>query len=115
MELKPFELSNLVWSYAKLSLAPMHLFKAVSTRLQNRYEGEFKVQCLSTVAWAFATLRQRNSALFASLAKELVSRVSDMKPQEISNTLWAFAKSQGGRGTCQHPALFQGLSRAALE
>eukprot|EP00929_Paragymnodinium_shiwhaense_P014162 TRINITY_DN122043_c0_g1_i1.p1 TRINITY_DN122043_c0_g1~~TRINITY_DN122043_c0_g1_i1.p1 ORF type:complete len:971 (+),score=208.63 TRINITY_DN122043_c0_g1_i1:155-3067(+) len=113
-ELKPFELSNLVWSYAKLSLGPLPLFKAVSQRLQQRYDGEFKVQCLSTVAWAFATLRQRNSALFGSLARELVQRVSDMKPQEISNTLWAFAKSQAGRGACQHQELFLALGQAAL-
>mmetsp|Transcript_103658 Transcript_103658/g.182756 ORF Transcript_103658/g.182756 Transcript_103658/m.182756 type:complete len:987 (+) Transcript_103658:116-3076(+) len=108
-ELKPFELSNLIWAYTKVSLNPAELFKALTARLLNRKPGEFKAQCLSTIAWAFATARRRNATVFASLAKELTARADEAKPQEISNTLWAFAKSR-----CADAALFEALGQAAL-
>mmetsp|Transcript_6062 Transcript_6062/g.14985 ORF Transcript_6062/g.14985 Transcript_6062/m.14985 type:complete len:783 (-) Transcript_6062:74-2422(-) len=114
-ELKPFELSNLLWAYSKLSLSPRDLSKATAGRMLKRKDGEFKVQCLATIAWAFATMRQRNAPLFSSLAKELAARAEDMKPQEISNTLWAYAKAGAGQGgRCQHSALFYALGHAAL-
>lgn len=108
-ELKPFELSNLVWAYAKLHLLDTELFKSVTDRILSRYDGEFKVQCLSTIAWCFATTQFRNAALFASIAEELAAHVEDLKPQEISTTLWAFAKN---RHSCSR--LFEVLGRAAL-
>lgn len=108
-ELKPFELSNLIWAYTKASLNPADLFKALTSRLLNRKPGEFKAQCLSTIAWAFATARRRNSAVFTSLGQELTLRADEAKPQEISNTLWAFAKSR-----CPDAALFEALGQAAL-
>eukprot|EP00927_Polykrikos_kofoidii_P021182 TRINITY_DN20133_c0_g1_i1.p1 TRINITY_DN20133_c0_g1~~TRINITY_DN20133_c0_g1_i1.p1 ORF type:complete len:1061 (+),score=170.97 TRINITY_DN20133_c0_g1_i1:170-3352(+) len=113
-ELKPFELSNLLWAYAKMSSCPSGLFKAVVARLLGRHKGEFKVQCLSTAAWAFATLQKRSSQLFTSIALELVSRACEMKSQEISNTLWAFAKVNAGGKRFPHGALFEALSAAAL-
>eukprot|EP00927_Polykrikos_kofoidii_P021183 TRINITY_DN20133_c0_g2_i1.p1 TRINITY_DN20133_c0_g2~~TRINITY_DN20133_c0_g2_i1.p1 ORF type:complete len:1070 (+),score=209.28 TRINITY_DN20133_c0_g2_i1:171-3380(+) len=114
-ELKPFELSNLLWAYAKMSSCPSGLFKAVVARLLDRRRGEFKVQCLSTAAWAFATLQKRSSQLFTSIALELVSRACEMKSQEISNTLWAFAKVHAGGKRFPHAALFGELSAAARE
>lgn len=92
-ELKPYELSNLLWAFAKAGLSHCDLFKRVADRLLTRTPGEFKVQCLSTVAWSFATLKRRNLTLFNSLAKELSMHVKTMKPQEMSNTLWAYAKN----------------------
>lgn len=108
-ELKPFELSNLVWAYAKLQLVDTELLKAVTERLLSRQEGEFKVQCLSTIAWCFATTRFRHVAVFASLAEELVAHASEAKPQEISTTLWAFAKNRHSS-----PMLFEAFGWVAL-
>lgn len=107
---KPFELSNLLWAYAKLGITSRDLFGAVVPHLLERQECQFKVQCLSTIAWAFATLRQRNVMLFNSIAKELCIYVDDLKSQEISNALWAFAKTR-----CASPPLFQAVARAACD
>lgn len=107
-ELVPYELSNLLWAYVKLNFDPSELFQAVTLRLLRRQSGEFKAQCLSTIAWAFATVRRRNAAVFASLAKELTERADEVKPQEIANTLWAFAKSR-----CLNVELFRALGEAA--
>lgn len=109
-EFKPYELSNLLWAYAKLSLSPSDLLANVTARLLRRREGEFKVQCLSTIVWSFATLKRRNLVVFASIAKELSAHAQELKPQEISNTLWAFAKSR-----CAHAELFSALGDAAVE
>mmetsp|Transcript_86790 Transcript_86790/g.201942 ORF Transcript_86790/g.201942 Transcript_86790/m.201942 type:complete len:873 (+) Transcript_86790:133-2751(+) len=109
-EFKPYELSNLLWAYAKLSICPPELLTNVTARLLSRNEGEFKVQCLSTIAWSFATLKRRNLVVFTSLASELAAHAVEMKPQEISNTLWAFAKSR-----CPNTELFHVLGTVAAE
>lgn len=108
-ELKPFELSNFVWAYAKVHMTSPELFKHLIERLLRRYDGEFKVQCLSTIAWCFATAQWRASVLFASLAEELTAHAHEVKPQEISTTLWAFAKNR-----CPNPMLFDAFGQAAL-
>jgi hypothetical protein len=109
-ELKSYELSNLLWAYAKLHMTATDLFNAAAERLLNRGEGEFKVQCLSTIAWCFATMQLRNTAMFNSLAKELVTHPEEAKPQELSTTLWAYAKNRFA-----NPMLFEAFGRAALE
>jgi len=108
-QLKPFELSNLLWAYAKLSLCSGELFKGVTECLLRRKDSEFKAQCLSTIAWSFATAKRRNASVFESIAEELIVHVAEVKPQEIANSLWAYAKSR-----CCHGPLFQALGDAAI-
>merc|ERR1719171_2990207 len=60
-DLKPFELSNMIWAYAKLSLDVVHtsgLLDAVVQAVLKRQKGEFSMQSLSTIAWAFATVNR---------------------------------------------------------
>ncbi len=42
-ELKSYELSNLLWAYAKLHMPAPELFSAAAERLLTRKEGEYKV------------------------------------------------------------------------
>lgn len=56
-EMKAFELSNLLWSFAKLSAGGDGFFSAVAPHLMRRQEGEFSPQCLATIAWAFGTAK----------------------------------------------------------
>jgi len=109
-DFQPYELSNLLWAYAKLSLHPSDLLASVSKRLMTRQRGEIKVQCLSTIAWSFATLGCQDATVFASLSYELRSFASVMKPLEISNSLWAFAKNR-----FQDQELFKTLGDAAAQ
>jgi hypothetical protein len=92
-ELDPIQLANMLWAFAKLQVCARDLFSRASNRLKQRKVGEFDTQCLSIIAWSFATVHWRDSAAFASIAGELTRNVCSAKPQEISQTLWAFAKS----------------------
>jgi hypothetical protein len=109
-ELKPFELSNMVWAYAKLSLGTTPMFSAVSDRVLRRRDGEFGMQCLSMIAWSFATAARKDIAVFSDIAREIVLITRPSKPQEIANTLWAYAKTR-----CAEPALFDFLADASIE
>lgn len=109
-EFQPYEVTNMLWAYAKLGVSNPLLFRSAGQRLLTRAAGEFKAQCLSLAAWSFATARWRDPSLFHSLAGELVGQASQLKPQEISNALWAFAKSR-----IPHVPLFQTLGDAAAD
>jgi len=109
-EMKPFELSNMVWAYAKLQLGQPKFYEAVSDRVLQRQAGEFSLQCISMIAWSFASVKNRDLPLFASLSKEMTDSLLDIKPQEISNSLWAYAKI-----SCPYHALFMALADVACE
>jgi len=109
-ELKPYELSNLLWAYGKLHIGAPDLFVAAADRIRHRKEGEYKVQCLSTIAWCFATMHLRDAAIFRSIGKELALYPDEAKPQEISTTLWAFAKNRHASAP-----LFEAFGQAALK
>lgn len=54
---------------------------------------KFSRQHLANSLWAVATLDIHPSRqLLAAVAQALQERVKDCNPQEISNTVWAFAK-----------------------
>lgn len=108
-ELKPFELSNLCWAYAKLSFGLPQLFAAIAKRMMDRKINEFSLQGLSMVVWSFATAKQKHATLFRNLAVEIHTKAADAKPQEIANTLWAYAKNR----SVEAP-LFNGLVDVAL-
>lgn len=108
-QLKPFELSNLLWAYAKMATVPRQLFMVASERMLRRRPKTFKAQCLSTIAWSYATAEKRDATVFASIAEELMLMTTEMKTQEIANTLWAFAKNR-----CADADLFHVLSTAAV-
>eukprot|EP00928_Gymnodinium_smaydae_P014793 TRINITY_DN15437_c0_g1_i3.p1 TRINITY_DN15437_c0_g1~~TRINITY_DN15437_c0_g1_i3.p1 ORF type:complete len:652 (+),score=55.92 TRINITY_DN15437_c0_g1_i3:133-2088(+) len=91
--MKPFEVSNFVWAYAKLTAPAPDLFRVVGDRFLARSPGDFKPQCLATLAWAYASSGIQDAFIFSGVAEELAANVHSMKTQEMSNTLWAFAKS----------------------
>jgi hypothetical protein len=109
-QLKPFEFSNLLWAFSKMCLSSDRLFEAAAVRMQHRRKYEFKSQCLATVAWSFTTSEKESPETFASIANELSEVAEDMKPQEISNTLWAFAKNR-----CNNMDLFNLLGHVAIK
>lgn len=59
---------------------------------------KFSRQHLANSLWAMATLELLpSSRLLAAVAEAMKERASDCNPQEISNTVWAFAKLGGRR------------------
>lgn len=57
---------------------------------------KFSRQHLANCLWAMATLELLPSGrLLAAVAEAMKERANDCNPQEISNTVWAFAKLGG--------------------
>lgn len=92
---KPFELSTILWAFAKLSTVDGSLmclkpvFQAAAVHIMKQI-AEFGFRCLATTAWAFATARQRHARLFRSIAAQMVPMVHAANCQEMANTAWAF-------------------------
>lgn len=78
--------------------AAQGLMHAVEMELASRLSkpaeaATFSRQHLANSLWALATLEKAPSPrLLVALADAMKERVSDCNPQEISNTVWAFAK-----------------------
>lgn len=111
---KPYELSTLLWAFAKLGVVDSmaddlaDLFRVASHQIRGRL-ASFSFRSLANIAWAFATAKQRDAALFSDLAREMCSSVHAAKCQEIGNTIWAFAVA--GHRDCR---LQHALAQAAL-
>mmetsp|Transcript_37719 Transcript_37719/g.87247 ORF Transcript_37719/g.87247 Transcript_37719/m.87247 type:complete len:476 (-) Transcript_37719:142-1569(-) len=105
-ELKPYEVTNLVWAFAKLSVPCTLLFRNAAQLLQTRQRGEYKVQCLSAAAWSFAKApalpRTTQTQLFKSIGDEMAPQVNGLKAQEMANTVWSF-----GQLNVKHQRLFE--------
>eukprot|EP00927_Polykrikos_kofoidii_P030370 TRINITY_DN26133_c0_g2_i2.p1 TRINITY_DN26133_c0_g2~~TRINITY_DN26133_c0_g2_i2.p1 ORF type:complete len:1005 (+),score=191.25 TRINITY_DN26133_c0_g2_i2:222-3017(+) len=107
-ELQPYEMSNLLWAFAKLSVPAQEVFTNATWFLNSRTWGEYKVQSLSIAVWSLATLGMPCPIVFNSVAQELLARVDEAKPTDIANTVWAFAQMQ-----CPDYGLFQAYGDAA--
>jgi hypothetical protein len=111
---KPFELSTILWSYAKLSTVDAKacacaktLFDVSSAFMVGKTE-EFTFRCLVTTVWAYATFRQPSAALFKAIGNQMVAMVHTANCQELGNTAWAF-----GMASIPHEKLFQELLKRA--
>jgi hypothetical protein len=59
-----------------------------------RQVSSFNAQNCSMTAWAFSTLRHYHPALFDALLEQLAGQLSGgVEPQNIANSLWAFARA----------------------
>lgn len=112
---KPQEMSNSVWAFATAGVrgeGQLSLIRYVAdafSKEDGSLVSNFKPQELSNTAWAVATLLSKRQSISASeldqnvledecvrgillkVCQSLITRVVHFKPQEISNTLWAFA------------------------
>mmetsp|Transcript_109755 Transcript_109755/g.321301 ORF Transcript_109755/g.321301 Transcript_109755/m.321301 type:complete len:958 (-) Transcript_109755:96-2969(-) len=111
---KPFELSTMLWAFAKLgTIEPTTwcikpVFQAAATHIMKQVQ-HFGFRCLATTAWAFATARQRHARLFRSIAAQMVPMVHAANCQEMANTAWAF-----GTADFHDNQLFTELAEKAL-
>ncbi|CAE8616158.1 unnamed protein product [Polarella glacialis] len=93
-DFKNFELSSLLWSYAKLGTADSMvavvgpLFRAATNRLIACSKGA-GFRSLATAAWAFATARQASQRLFRCISQEACTCLSTANSQEMANLIWA--------------------------
>jgi len=111
---KPFELSTMLWAFAKLGTIDADtwcakpVYHAAATHIMKNVQ-HFGFRCLATTAWAFATAKQRHARLFRSIAAQMVPMVHAANCQEMANTAWAF-----GTADFHDERLFLELSENAL-
>jgi len=113
-EFKPFELSTTLWALAKLhgvdtGIAGMlkPVFPAAASFVTQNVSA-FGFRCLATVAWAFATARQRHARLFRTVALQMTQMAASANCQEMANTAWAY-----GTADFHDDQLFQHLAEQA--
>jgi hypothetical protein len=101
------DLSNMLWSYAKLGTSNSVLFKAAGDLIvdMNDLSG-FNSQDISNIVWSYATAGESHPKLFSKLGYHIVAMwdLSGFKPQGLSNIIWAFATAGES-----HPQLYKKL------
>ena len=106
------DLSNMLWSYAKLESSNLVLFKAAGDLIVVKHDlSEFWPQHFSNILWSYATAGQSHPKLFSKLGDNIVAMrdLGQFKPQDLSNILWSYATT--GKS---HPLLFQKLALVAI-
>ena len=105
------------------------LFDNIATQAAER-RAEFNAQGISNMVWAYAKVDKPHALLFEAMEDQVVAsgvshpklfekvancivRLDSLygfKPQELSNTMWAYATAQ-----VPHPKLFQKVAKAAIQ
>lgn len=105
-DVKPVELTNLMWGLATAKLHPKaHVLDEVGKRALQLIS-EFKLQELSITCWAFSRLNARYDRFFAGAVLHLRSSpklLQQIHPQGMANLLWAFEKQTAiGSSAAEH-------------
>ena len=109
---RPQELSNTIWAFATAGIRGEQQIELVKFAANALDEGQglffgnaFKPQELANTGWALATLHSKRGEgtsteaveddgivrILRWIAKDIMQRVESYKPQEISNSVWAFS------------------------
>lgn len=96
-------LSNTAWAYATMGHYHPALVQQLAEQVA-RQVSAFNAQNCSMSAWAFATLRHYHPALFDALLEQLAAQLpAGVEPQNIANSLWAFARAGHPLGVHTEP------------
>lgn len=98
-DFKPFELSTILWGFAKLGAAEgatamrawsEPLFQASGCYILENAD-KFSFRCQVMITWAFATARQNNAALFHAVVGPMTQKIYTASCHELANTAWSFS------------------------
>eukprot|EP00403_Amphidinium_massartii_P001259 CAMPEP_0178381178 /NCGR_PEP_ID=MMETSP0689_2-20121128/5847_1 /TAXON_ID=160604 /ORGANISM="Amphidinium massartii, Strain CS-259" /LENGTH=993 /DNA_ID=CAMNT_0020001349 /DNA_START=24 /DNA_END=3005 /DNA_ORIENTATION=+ len=99
-EFKTFEMSALLWAYAKLGSVngeacrcASEVFRLSAVRIV-RQAGEFSFRCLVMIAWAFATAGHHDPKVFNAIAPHMRAAAHSAQYQELANTVWSFSTAK---------------------
>jgi len=92
---KPFELTNLLWAYAKTQVSHRPLFQAARGHIVAHLQA-FPPSNLTTVVWAFVTARYQPSGMLYRVTEEFGRRLptAEVRPVELANLLWGVATAK---------------------
>jgi hypothetical protein len=114
---KPFELSSILWAFAKFDAIDKtvcayasRLFQAAAKAIAGTLD-QFSFPCIAMVTWAFAVVQHRDQAFFHELAAHMTAKanIGKITCQELTNITWAMATVQ-----VVHKGLFDVLAQALL-
>lgn len=113
---KPYELSSLLWAFAKFDALEatvcayaLPFFESAAERIKTHMK-QFTFRCLVMTAWAFATARFHDDAFFRAIGEQLLPNASSGSCQEIAQVAWAF-----GTANVFDESLFKALAKGALQ
>jgi hypothetical protein len=113
---KPFELSSMLWAFAKLAaedtrvrVCALPLFAATAKIIKER-TCDFSYRCLIMSAWAFATLGLPDIALFRIISADIAQSVPAASCSEIAQVAWAF-----GKAAVRDDNLFSAIAESAAQ
>lgn len=110
-EFAPQEISNLIWSFAKVDSFQEELMHHCSLDLRERNLGDFTAQAISVLAWSYGKLEYRDETFFHLLSDELMRRgFKQFDNQHVSNLVWSF-----GRVEIRRDRVFSALAREVLD
>lgn len=113
---KPFELSTMLWAFAKLgsmesgSWGAKGVFQAAASHIVKNMQ-HFGFRCLATTVWAFATAKQRHARLFRAVAAHMVPMAHAANCQEMANTAWAYGTADFHDAQLFHELAEQAMTR----
>lgn len=115
LDFKPFELSSLLWAFAKLAEVDgvthdcsAQLFQLAGAHVMERLD-LFTFRCLVMLAWAFAAAGYYDLVLFRGLAAHMLPMVHTASCHELATVAWSF-----GRAGSRQDKLFSELAQKAL-
>jgi hypothetical protein len=91
---RPQGLSNLVWAYAHLAVPCSTLSQAIYEEAAARKLRGFSSQEVSNLAWAATVIDGSMPPKLCTAIAEWLETSAFHRPQEVSITAWAFAKTQ---------------------
>jgi len=93
-ELKPSDLSGVLWAYATVGALPPRLFQALGDACcQGAMLCAFKPQELSRTLWSFAAGGLFHKDLFQRAESVALDSCRDLATQDIADVLWAYARN----------------------
>jgi hypothetical protein len=105
---KVFELTNLLWAFAKVQVRASRLFQAAMLHISSEASNLTPVS-LSMVTWAYVqAYPQVPATLLKTMAHAFVEMLQYAKSQEISNMCWALATAK-----LTKPQVFERLGNEA--
>ncbi|KAH9253198.1 hypothetical protein BASA81_008880 [Batrachochytrium salamandrivorans] len=110
MEWDSQQMSNLVWSFAKLG--QFELFDRFAIEVTRRGFAEFQPQGISNILWGFA---ERGEPVLEMLAKLDQVLVTEFKPVDVANVFWALAVLQQQPPTPQSSGILPKLAELVVE
>eukprot|EP00982_Pelagococcus_subviridis_P009056 30897-Pelagococcus_subviridis.AAC.18 len=93
-ELKPQDVANLAWAFAKLGRKKQLMFNYLSEVFAAQAVIDVKVTAyspkqVSMILWAFATLDIQHQTLLTAAIPMIKARAHEFNPRDLTNTAWA--------------------------